>query len=110
MNDFEIDKALALAIKHKENDIGVYGDGGIYIRMFDENDEYIGEKPFNHKDPAVILPIVIEKKLSIQFSTKFCWWFVNLWHQGFGNIQIRGKTYEKCAALAVIELAKEGRI
>ena len=101
MNDFEIDKALARAIGHKENDIGVYGDGSIYIRMFDENDEYIGEKPFSHKDPAVILPIVKKYHLSIIYEHIFWYSTSNCSHE---------YDYETAVALAVIELAKEGKI
>ena len=114
MTNLEIDKALALAIGYLPEHVCVFlGDLCVYRPectvdlVFDRIKHW---HIFSHKDPAVILPIVIEKKLSLLFDNGCEEWTFFKVYRPNGVIYVKYKSYETAAALAVIELAKEGKI
>ena len=104
MNDFEIDKALALAIGHKvinfRNDCRI-----LKIYVYDEIREVHHFRIFSHKDPAVILPIVKKLGLSMAQNKHSKKWFEAKLCCGY--FEDGHESYDTAAALAVIELAKE---
>ena len=112
MNDLEINKALALAIGYLPEHIRVQlGEVYIYRPKYDIDLIFDYIKcwyVFNHEDPTVILRIVKKFGLTMAKNTRSKKWFeANLC---LGYFEDGHESYETAAALAVIELAKEGKL
>ena len=116
MTNLEIDKALALAIGYLPEHVCVFlGDLCVYRPectvdlVFDRIKHW---HIFSHKDPAVILPIVIANNLTMHFDSAHRVWGAFGYDAMGSSITASeyDKDYYKCAALAVIELVKEGKI
>lgn len=100
MTDLEIDKALALAIGWKEDQIGVDNGRAFVNRQQQNGSPYSDAIYFSYKDPAVIWPIGERHNV---FPYRF---IDGDWQSCIPNKDVCADTAAKAVALAVIGMNK----
>lgn len=114
MTDYQISKALALAIGYTESRIGKDGMPDPDVIVFEPNTQYArvavwisldeGWRTFDYRDPTVIWPIA-ERYNAFPFQLENGIWYAQ---PGFDNIlECEADTAAKAVALAVIAGAKK---